>query len=458
VKIIDTVKRSGRNLGSAKVRTLLTALAIAVGAFALNITLAAGNGLHAYTDKLIASNFDPAELIVGRDREVGRNGPPQSSPQEYDTSVTSISTGGQGSMQVKQVTRPDINELKKLPYIEQVRENYQINIQYVTRPGQKKYTGSVEVFNPAQKPETAAGTLPKTGDLPPGKILLPETYLSVLGFADAQAAVGQKVLISAQQAFSLNNAQSLIQAVQAGKLDPNTVKPVDKTFTYTVEGVTKKSAASLQFTALPIIAGHEGAQQLYDYTTKGTPGYDKFLFVYARVKNGTNESTLQNAQSDLKAKGYFVQSSKDLQQAITQFVNILQIMVGVFGFITIVASVFGIVNTQYISVLERTREIGLMKALGMRRKDVSRLFLLEAAWIGLMGGIIGTLGGVLLGLSINPLITSKLKLGDGTSLIVYKPVQIAVLILALVLIAMVAGYLPARKAAKLDPIEALRTE
>jgi putative ABC transport system permease protein len=99
-----------------------------------------------------------------------------------------------------------------------------------------------------------------------------------------------------------------------------------------------------------------------------------------------------------------------------------------------------------------------MKALGMRKKDIGRLFRFEAAWIGFLGGVIGAVTAFLVGLALNPWITKKLKLGDGNDLLIYKPSQIVLLILALMVVATVAGLLPARKAAKLDPIEALRTE
>ena len=128
-----------------------------------------------------------------------------------------------------------------------------------------------------------------------------------------------------------------------------------------------------------------------------------------------------------------------------------------FGALAILASIFGIINTQYISVLERTQQIGLMKALGMRSRDVRRLFRYEAAWIGFLGGTIGVVLAFLVTL-LNPVIAKTLSLEKGTELLQMDWAMSAVLILGLMLVAILSGWFPSRKAAKLDPIEALRTE
>jgi putative ABC transport system permease protein len=126
--------------------------------------------------------------------------------------------------------------------------------------------------------------------------------------------------------------------------------------------------------------------------------------------------------------------------------------------LAVLTSVFGIINTQYISVLERTQQIGLMKALGMRGRDVGRLFKFEAAWIGFLGGAIGAGLAILAGIAANPLITNALSLGKGTDLLIFQPLSIVAIIVGLMLVSVGSGILPARKASKLDPIEALRTE
>jgi putative ABC transport system permease protein len=125
MKLVDILNRSGRSLRTAKTRTILTSLAIAVGAFTLTLTLAAGNGIRAYTDRLVADNFDPTESIVGRDKEIENNGPFNMAPKEYDESVGSIRAGATGgSLQLKQITDQDVAELSKLPIVEQVRPDY----------------------------------------------------------------------------------------------------------------------------------------------------------------------------------------------------------------------------------------------------------------------------------------------------------------------------------------------
>ncbi|MDQ5886498.1 MAG: hypothetical protein QG628_895, partial [Patescibacteria group bacterium] len=249
----DVIRRSSRSLRSAKMRTILTSLAIAVGGFTLTLTLAAGNGIRDYTDRLVATNFDPAELIVGRDKEVSNSGTPNAEPKEYDESISSLTIGGNGSsLQVKQVTDNDVEQLKKLPYVEQVRKNYQLNVRYITREGQKQYTLSAEAYAPSQKPEVDAGKLPESGDLKTGTITIPNNYLKPLGFENANDAVGKTVQINYQQSAASSSVDATVAAIRNG-VDPATLQPPTTTESYKIVAVTKKAATSINFGTLPVL-------------------------------------------------------------------------------------------------------------------------------------------------------------------------------------------------------------
>ena len=193
---------------------------------------------------------------------------------------------------------------------------------------------------------------------------------------------------------------------------------------------------------------------MYDYEKQGTLLYGTYMAATVVVRDDVNVNTVK---SNINNAGYDAKSAEDLMGFIFQFINVLQAILIGFGVFAVLTSVFGIINTQYISVLERTQQIGLMKALGMRRRDVGRLFKLEAAWIGFLGGAIGSGLAVCVGIFANPLISEALNLGR-TKLIIFDPISIVLVIVGLVFVSVVSGILPARKASKLDPIEALRTE
>jgi len=431
MKFIDTLKRSGRNLRQAKTRTILTALALAVGGFTLTLTLAAANGAKAYSSRLISTNLDPSSLIVAKDKSLfGSGNSVNSSPQEYDTSLASIGPRG---VLIKQLNSDDISKISKLPGVESVFENYTTSIKYVSVAGSKKYTANAEAYNSKISHKYITGAVSQEVNV--GSVIIPDSYVSLLGFANASSAIGKTISVNLQQLTGATDSRDYL--VQAVSTSPSTLISGDV-------GTT-------------IIFSKADASSIYEFVNSGTINADRFLFVSVRVLDGTNAHKLNATKAAIEKAGFAAVSAADTQALISQIINVLQIIILVFGFITLVASFFGVVNTQYISVLERTREIGLMKALGMGRRSVLGLFVIEATWIGFLGALFGSLGSIAIGLSLNPWISKKLNFGSD-SLLVFKPIQIVELILFLMLVTTVAGLLPARRASKLDPIEALRTE
>lgn len=452
MKTFDIVRRAGRSLKHAKARTFLTSLAIAVGAFTLTIAIAAGEGARQYANTLLTTNIDPQILAIAKDKSFFEQG--VTGPQEYDPGTNILMR--QNGVSVKLLSQDDIDRIMDISDIESVIPAYVISPKYITAEGQKKYTVEVSTYDSGVSQTVIAGNLPPLRtSIADNQIAIPEVYLSLLGFADAEASIGKSVSLHLEKTPVVTQEQIQQALAENSPVTiANLTAPQSKDFTYEIVAVVGKSATELSATS-NVEVSNNTAKVLSEYNTEGTDNYHQYSIAQASVKDGVDPAVVKQVLVD---EGYGVKTAKDLQALLFTIVDTLQGIVIGFGILALITSVFGIINTQYISVLERTREIGLMKALGMRGRHVSRLFQFEAAWIGFLGGAIGAIVATILGLSLNPWITKTLSLGDGNYLLVFQPIPIVMLVIVLMLIAMLAGFFPARKAARLDPIEALRTE
>lgn len=424
MKIHDSIRRAAKNLRQAKGRTILTSLAIGVGAFTIALALAAGNGGRAYLDSMVNA--------VGSVRNIKVSAKQSTVKDSASKAPQKLKDAAQAKQSDYAALSPsDISKLKTVNGVEAVLAVFSPDVYSLSANHSDEYLGTMEAQSDDSAIELSAGTLGDNYEIGKGTIVLPYKYVTAFGFKDANAALGKKV------------TATFVAADQT-----------KFTETFTIAAVDKKPSSPLAFYNDQFrISNEDGA--LIQKRQRPTDTAEQYYGAMVRVKKGANVETVK--QAIVNAGPYEAQTFAEMRSSVMQVMNIVQYGLMGFGLLAIIASVFGIINTQYISVLERTQQIGLMKALGARRKDIARLFRYEAAWIGFLGGTIGVILAYLVTL-FNPLITSALKLEKGTALLKMDWVSSAILIVALMLIAIISGYFPARKAAKLDPIEALRTE
>ena len=141
--------------------------------------------------------------------------------------------------------------------------------------------------------------------------------------------------------------------------------------------------------------------------------------------------------------------------SVTIIVNVISSVLIAFVAISLVVSSIMIAIITYISVIERTKEIGILRAIGASKKDISRVFNAETLIEGLSAGVLGIVVTLLLNIPINIIIKNVVGISNIASLPVVGAI---VLIIISVLLTVIAGFIPAKIASKKDPVEALRSE
>jgi ABC-type antimicrobial peptide transport system permease subunit len=225
--------------------------------------------------------------------------------------------------------------------------------------------------------------------------------------------------------------------------NPNDSKnPIEQSGDYQIAGVIKDTTAS------------------YLYLPNGTlklPDNTNFNDVKVRVDNADNMSGVNDT---LIKMGYKTSSIGDKVSQMNKIFRIAQIVLLVFGAIALLVASIGMFNTLTISLLERTKDIGIMKALGAKDKTIYSIFLAESTIISFAGGLLGIIIALILGVAVNVLISTLALRAGGDPLNIFQPPYpfIAAVFAFSVLVGVITGVYPARRAAKLDPLVALRYE
>lgn len=258
-----------------------------------------------------------------------------------------------------------------------------------------------------------------------------------------------------------------------GQLGLEPAAAVGARVTFRKPGGEGESGAALEFTCTgvfdPAAIGLRGrrivlpaaaARELRDATRGGLltwVPYSKNTYPAAVVRARDSRSAEEVARR-LRNAGYEVFGAADMIRTVNIVFLVVEGFMAALGAVGVIVSLFGIANTMAMAVLERTREIGIMKALGARDRDVGRLFLMEAGGIGALGGLLGLGAGALAGRVLNAIARGVFDLPPATSLFYLSPGLAAGAVAFAVLVSVAAGFVPARRAARLEPVAALRYE
>ncbi|MDH6237548.1 ABC transporter permease [Cryobacterium sp. CG_9.6] len=432
MRVTDLVATAISNTFRSKLRTTLTVLAIFVGAFTLTLTTAVGAGVSDYVDTQVGSLGAADVFIVTPKADAA---PADSGPVEYDPATSGVAAGGfggpPGAGPTTALTDTDLATIAGTTGIEAVDPIRALSPDYVVNGDGTKYELTI---NPASAVTTS--DLTTGAQLDQGaselQIILPDSYVSPLGFSSDSAAVGS--------------------TVQIGITD---VLGERQTVSATVVGVSLES----------ILASGAGANAALttELATVQSAGIDtgaaRYAGATARFDTALSADAVSALQTTLADDGYTASTIADQLGTVQTVINGIVGVLNAFAVIALVAAAFGIINTLLMSVQERTREIGLMKAMGMGGGKVYLLFSLEAIVIGFLGSALGA--GVAVGVGSilsNVLSTGLLADLPGLNILLFEPMSIALIILLVMAIAFLSGTLPAQRAAKANPIESLRYE
>lgn len=423
MNIGDLFSRSIDSLMQARSRTVFTTLSIAVASFSLTMAIGINHGGGAYVEKIINSNTETQTLwVMKKQDDQGTTYRPSKYTGSSPLTFNFIS--------VKPLDQSDLDTIGSTDGVEHANPYIAINDAYVTRTDQDDYQALVTAERSNDSAYLLAGS---TNDLQDQEVILPDGYREALQFATPDEAVGTNIKVVARNLSGL--------------------KVTTKIFNLTVRAVVKESQEVFQASSLRVT--QNTIEQMNKFATKDTPMQDLYIAASAKV---TSLATMEQTKQNLIAKGYEAQTQLDRDKGLTSFVSVFQTVLLVFGILAVVTAVFGITNTQYMSVMQRVQSIGLMKALGMGKRDVAMLFRVEAGLIGFFGATVGAGTTALISFFLNPQLVTMANLDPDTKILRVSEVDTVVIILGLTLVAIIAGLVPAKKASYLDPIEALRNQ
>lgn len=430
MKPVDIIRDANANLLRSKSRTLLTIIAIFIGAMTLTITNGIGAGVSNYIDKQLG-NLGAKDVLIIQPRL--DDNPFAGGPKKYDAEKVSGSAYAGMGPKIPLLQDSDLERIKNTEGIAEVTPFLSASPEYIVGVNDEKYQIQVSEFIGGMNLSLEAGSSPDNSSTK-YEITLQPDYPEVLGFDSPEASVGKTVTIGIKDATGMEHQ---VKAKVAGVQQQTLVNG---------GGANINSALT---------------KKLHAIQSEGAPTglKDSYAAVVARTTEGIDQEGLSAVKDRLRDEGYIGQTIEDQIGQFKQAINAIVTVLNVFAIITLLAAGFGIVNTLLMAVQERTKEIGLMKAMGLSSGKIFALFSFEAILLGFWGSLLGSLAGIGVGLVVNEVASNSfLKDLPGFDLTAFSPVSVIAIMAIIMIIAFIAGTVPARRASRKNPIEALRYE
>ncbi len=434
MRLTDIIKRANHNLWCNRSRTILTTLAITVGSLTIMLTVGINAGVNGYIDKQVESTGGN-DIIEVMPKGIADR---MSSMMTLGATEVQEYRSNQGQSQQVSLTDRDLAGIKRLKGVKLAKLSDLLYPSYITRDRDeaKKYKLTVGPLAASSiKLDLAAGRSVRI-DGSEAEAILPDRYLEPLGFSSAKQAIGQMVRVGVPHRLG-------------GQIDEVKIRIV---------GVQNQSIVGFGRVFLNDAAG----QLIRSAYLAGMPEalQSQHGLIIIQVKPGyESKEKLAQIKQELTNMGYSSISEDDYISSIKLFFNAITVILTIFGVIALITASIGIVNTLLMSVQERTREIGLMKAMGLSSGRIFALFSLEAVSLGFWGGMLAAGLAVVIKQTVNPWAGRNFLSGlPGFNLIELNPLYVGAIVVIVMVVAFLAGTLPAKRATKQDPIQALRYE
>ena len=434
MRLTDIIKRANHNLWCNRSRTILTTLAITVGSLTIMLTVGINAGVNGYIDKQVESTGGN-DIIEVMPKGIADR---MSSMMTLGATEVQEYRSNQGQSQQVSLTDRDLAGIKRLKGVKLAKLSDLLYPSYITRDRDeaKKYKLTVGPLAASSiKLDLVAGRSVRI-DGSEAEAILPDRYLEPLGFSSAKQAIGQMVRVGVPHRLGdqIDEVKIRIVGVQN-----QSIVGFGRVFLNDAAGRLIRSA---YLTGMP-----EALQSQHGLIIiQVKPGYE-------------SKEKLAQIKQELTNMGYSSISEDDYISSIKLFFNAITVILTIFGVIALITASIGIVNTLLMSVQERTREIGLMKAMGLSSGRIFALFSLEAVSLGFWGGMLAAGLAVVIKQTVNPWAGRNFLSGlPGFNLIELNPLYVGAIVVIVMVVAFLAGTLPAKRATKQDPIQALRYE